>query len=201
TLRDTSGERLLQAEDAVLGRHVWLRVRPVEGKPLPAARRELSRPTRLPWLAGGEQDGLAWDAFLAPQGCALADLVEPRAPLTWGRTRPLLLQLSDELVAACADVSLPRPLTAAQVWVQSGGRVQLLDAPLADPPPEDGDCTGETDSVRGLALLRRAAVLALEGRSRPQLTGERVHAPAPASARHLLDRLVGGEPPYGGVRQ
>src|SRR5205823_3434712 len=96
---------------------------------------------------------------------------------------------------------VPRLLTAAQVWVQSGGRVQLLDAPLGGPPPEDCDCLGETDSARALALLRRVAVLALEGRVRPQPVGERVHAPAPASARQLLDRLAGVEQPYTEVEQ
>jgi hypothetical protein len=201
TLREAGGERLLLAEDAVLGRQVWLRVRPAGKESLPAWRRELSRPTRLPWLAGGEQDGLAWDAFLAPQGRPLADLVEPHAPLTWGQVRPLLLQLSDELVAACADGSVPRPLTAAQVWVQDSGRVQLLDTPLAEPPTEDRDCPGATDSARALALLRRVAVLALEGRLRPEPDGTRVHAPAPASARLLLNRLMGVEQPDTEVEQ
>jgi hypothetical protein len=201
TLQEAGGERLLVAEDAVLGRRVWLHVRPAEEKPLPAARRELSRPTRLPWLAGGEQDGQAWDAFLAPQGCPLADLVEPHAPLTWGQVRPLLLQLSDELVAACADGSLPRLLTAAQVWVQDSGRVQLLDTPTTDPPAEDGDCPGATVSARALALLRRVAVLALEGHLRAQPHGAHVYAPAPGSARHLLDRLVGARQPYTEVEQ
>jgi hypothetical protein len=200
TLRECAGERLLLGEDPVLGRTVWLSACPAREARLAASRRDLGRPTRLPWLAGGAQDGLVWDAFLAPPGCPLADLVEPRAPLSWGQLSPLLLQLSDELVAACADGSLPRPLTASQVWVQPSGRVQLLDAPLSDPPPEDADCPGETDSARALALLRRVAALALEGRLRPESAGA-VHAPAPAGARDLLDRLTGIERPYETVEQ
>ncbi len=199
-LQESAGARLLLAEDPGLGRPVWLAAHPANGERLSAARRELSRPTRLPWLAGGEQDGLAWDAFLAPPGCPLVDLVEPRAPLDWGQLSPLLLQLSDELVAACADGTLPRPLTVGQVWVQPGGRVQLLDAPLGEPPAADADCPGETDSARALALLRRVAVLALEGRLRPESAGA-VHAPAPAGARDLLDRLTGVQRPYETVEQ
>jgi hypothetical protein len=199
-LREDADELLWVGEDAVLGRAVWLRVVPEGGPALPAWRRALARPTRLPWLTGGKQGGWAWDAFLAPQGCPLANLVDPRAPMPWAALRPLLLQLADELAAACADGSLPRPLSAARVWVAPGGRVQLLDGPPPGVGPgEESDESG--DAARALGLLRRVAALALEGWQGGKAPGEPVHAPVPARVALVLDRLTGAEDPYTEVEQ
>ena len=43
----------------------------------------------------------------------------------------LLEDLTNELAAACAEKSLPRSLSPAQVWVQADGRAQLADFSLA----------------------------------------------------------------------
>jgi hypothetical protein len=144
---------------------------------------------------------ILWDAFLATAGCPLADLVDSKAPLPWGRLRPLLLQLADELVAACADDTLPWPLNVAQVWVQPNGRVQLLDVPIPGVLGADTDAPGATNSARALALLRQAAALALEGRLQPQDAGTPIDAPVPASVALLLDRLTGVEQPYEQIEQ
>ncbi|HYT92820.1 MAG TPA: protein kinase [Gemmataceae bacterium] len=201
TLRQGAGESLLLGEDTALGRPVWLYLRPRAEGQVTTARRELNRPTRLPCLAGGEYAGQAWDAFLATAGCPLADLVDSKAPLSWGRLRPLLLQLADELVAACADDTLPAPLNVAQVWVQPNGRVQLLDVPIPGAIGADTDAPGETDSARALVLLRQVAALALEGRLQATAAGEPIHAPVPASVALLLDRLSGAEQPYEQIEQ
>jgi uncharacterized RDD family membrane protein YckC len=197
----TSEQKLLSAEDTVLARKVWIQVQPGT---LSTARRDVARPTRLRWLAGSKLASENWDAFLAPEGSPLPDLVEEGAPLSWGEVRPLLFQLTDELVAACADGTLPATLSVQQVWVQPNGRVQLLDAiyRFASAAP----CRGETinrpaqpEGERSLALLRQVAVLALEGRLQAKSPGESIHAPVPAHAIRLLDRLMGVEQPYEGV--
>jgi hypothetical protein len=178
------GERLLLGEDPALERLVWLRLRRPEAGSLPAARREVARPTRLRWLAAGDWDGWHWDAFVAPAGEPLTDRIARRGPLGWAATRPLLEQLTEELAAAAADGTLPAVLTPEQVWVGSAGRVQLLDGPADDTGTANAD-------GRSLALLRQVAGLALEGAS-PAGGGERApRAVVPLHARALLQRLAG----------
>jgi uncharacterized RDD family membrane protein YckC len=193
--------RILLGEDRLLGRKIVIRLVPYEGERVAAARRMVNRPTRLPWLSGGVHEGQGWDAFLAPQGFPLSDAVDARQPLTWGEARPLLLQLADELVAATADGTLPARLTVSQVWVQPNGRVQLLDLPLHPAAPSPPAQDRESDARRALTLLREAAVLALEGRERPEGTQQPIAAPVPAHAAAMLDRLAGVQEPYQSVEE
>src|SRR5262249_38950461 len=74
-------------------------------------------------------------------------------------------QLADELAAALADGTLPAELGVGQVWVQTSGRLQLLDTPVR-PGPGCGDA-GHGPEAAALALLRQSARLALEGRRGP----------------------------------
>ena len=99
TLCKVDAALMVLGEDPALGRKIWLRLVRPPGEGLPEPRRQLSRPTRLPWLTGGVQDDLVWDAFLAPPGCPLADLVERRAPLNWGETRPILFPVVRRIAA------------------------------------------------------------------------------------------------------
>jgi uncharacterized RDD family membrane protein YckC len=180
---------LYLGEDPVLKRLVWVRLCASAGAATGAVRREVSRPTRLRWLAGGPQGDGWWDAFLAPAGMPLTDLVHPSQPWPWRDVRPVLEQLADELAAAEEDGTLPARLTVAQVWIRSDGRVQLLDTAPA---------SGAVDSrPRGLDLLREVAVLLLEGRPRPpDAAPVPVRAPVPLHARRMLSGLVGAASPY-----
>jgi hypothetical protein len=186
-LRWGPDERLLLGEDPSLERLVWLRLRPADRGALPAVRKELARPTRPRWLAEGGKEGWHWDAFVAPAGEPLADLVARRGPLGWPATRPLLEQLAEELGAAADDGTLPGSLSLDQVWVHPPGRVQLLDGPAAgaDLPDTDGP---------SLALLRQVAALALEGRAGE--TGRAARTVLPLHARAQLQRLTGERCPY-----
>jgi uncharacterized RDD family membrane protein YckC len=189
-VRWEAGRKVLLGEDSTLDRAVWIVLRP-RGAPAPAAaRRDLGRPCRLRWLAGGEQAEGRWDAYSAPLGCSLADLVGP-AGLPWAEACPLLLELADELALACADGTLPESLAVDQVWVQPDGSVQLVD--VLDAP------AGATGEGRALGLLRATAVLALEGgRRRPGGPPHAVRAPVPRWAARVLDGLLGapGVPPF-----
>jgi eukaryotic-like serine/threonine-protein kinase len=197
-LREADGQRLLLGEDTMLGRQVWVWLRP-PGRPLPPPRRETGRTTRPRWLGSGRHDGQEWDAFVASPGCLLPDLVAARHRLPWTETLPLLEQLADELAAALADGTLPAELGVGQVWVQTSGRLQLLDTPVR-PGPGAGDAARTTNEA-ALALLRQTARLALEGRPPPEDRPRRVRAPIPRHALLLLDRLVGVGKPFATVAE
>jgi hypothetical protein len=191
---DGPGE-VLVGEDASLGRPVWVWLRPDDAPPLGPAHRELNRAARLRWLAGGRQDDRQWDAFLAPAGGPLTAAVAASGRLAWGETRGLLAQLADELAAAAADGTLPAALTVDHVWVRADGRLQLVDVPAAG-------ASGLDATARSLALLRDAAVLALEGKARPHgAPPDPVRAPLPLYAARLVGRLLGQGLPYRDVRE
>jgi hypothetical protein len=152
-------------------------------------------------LAGGEYDGWRWDAFLAPAGCPLLELVgSEEGRLSWAEVRPILEQLADELAAAERDGTLPATLTADGVYVQPDGRVQLVDVPLGNGAADAGDDAEGARPPGPLALLHQVAVLGLEGTPRPaEDRWGPVRAPIPIHASGLLNRLASGEPPYESV--
>jgi hypothetical protein len=203
-LRDTAGEQVLLGEDPALGRQVLLWLRPTDEPALDAARRDVTRPTRLRWLAEGHHPPGQWDAFLAPGGSSLRDLVAARGPLSWPETRAVLEQLAGELVTASAGGSLPRRLDVGQVWVREDGQVILLDMPLGNTSSRP-TASSEPDRVQeeAIALLGEVAVLALEGSPRPRdAPPGPVRAPVPRHAARILQQLLQGSAgPYRGVEQ
>jgi hypothetical protein len=183
--------RVLLGEDSALERPVWIVLRPKGAPAPPQARRDLGRTTRPRWLNGGEQAEGRWDAYTAPMGCPLADLAGP-AGLPWADARPVLHELADELVKACADGTLPESLVVDQVWVQPDGSVILVD-PIE--PPAAPSAPGKlAHQERALDLLRKTAALALEGGRRPRVgttAPSAILAPVPEHAARVLDRLIG----------
>lgn len=198
-LKWSERDKVLLGEDASLGRRVFLWMRSPSATPLDAARRDIGRRTRLRWLASGRQGDWQWDAILAPQGCPLPEFIHSEGTLEWSEARALLADLARELSAACADRTLPQALSPALVWVQPDGRAQLADLALTV-DTEDSQVTGGADEHRALMLLRQVAVLALDGRIlRLQETPVPLVAKLPASAKVVLDRLLGVERPYASV--
>jgi uncharacterized RDD family membrane protein YckC len=193
--------QVLLGNDPALERSVVIWLRPQTEPPLEPGRREVTRTTRLRWLAGGQYENRQWDAFLAPAGPALPDLVRGADKLPWSEVRPILEQVAEELSAAIREGTLPASLRVDQVRVQADGPVQLLDWPLTR-EHEDG-AEREADAPpaqRALALLGRVAVLALEGR--PLRADDARHprhpvrAPVPEHASRLLSRLLGFAEPF-----
>ncbi len=183
-------EKVVLGEDPSLGRRVFLWLRPTGAPPLDAARRDVSRRTRLRWLGRGRQGELQWDAILAPSGCPLPDFIHSEGTLDWAEVRTLLAELAGELSAACADATLPPALTTAHVWVQPNGRVQLADISLTAGPQEKS--SAGTSQERALSLLRQVAVLALEGQSRPPGEANRpTRAWLPEGGAAVVNRLLG----------
>jgi uncharacterized RDD family membrane protein YckC len=169
TLKWTPEEKIVLGEDAASGRKVFIWLRPLSAPPLDQTRREVGRRTRLRWLACGRQGDLQWDAILAPSGCPLPELIHSEGKLTWPELRPLVVELTEELAAACAEGSLPRSLVVGQIWVQAESHIQLADTALGETASELTGQSAGTDQERALTLLRQAVLLALEGSPRPPL--------------------------------
>ena len=182
------------AEDQELGRRVLIRVFP-PGQPVPTTSElPAARPTRLRCIGHGlfEWNGreYGWLATVAPAGAPLIDVVHPQRPLSWADTQPLIEQLTEEFLASDADGSTLTEPTVSQLWVEPGGRLQLLDFPL--PTGSARDITipaGESElrTSEPLWLIRLATTLALEGH--PRSNGGRVRAPIPLHAAKITDRL------------
>jgi hypothetical protein len=199
-LRWTPADKVLLGEDASFGRRVFLWLRPASAPALDPARRDVGRRTRLRWLGSGKQGELQWDALLAPSGSPLPDFIQSEGTVPWPQARALLLELAGELAAACADGTLPRSLTPAQVWIHADGRVQLADLALRTDPEEVRQTA--PDEQRALILLRQVAELILEGQARGVYEARTpLRATMPDAARLLLDRLVAEEGRFETVQQ
>jgi uncharacterized RDD family membrane protein YckC len=197
-----TGERILVGHDAALGRTAWIWIRSPDEPALPAARRELARAGRSRWLAGGEQSGFRWDAFLATAGASLPDIRAGAGSLPWPDARPLLEQLTDELAAACGDATLPARLGVEQVWIQPNGDLQLLDFSLGGAAAEgDPAPAGEAEQQRALGLIRRAVTCLLDGGPGAAATGEAPRARVPEHARLFLERLFARRGGYREVKR
>lgn len=189
-VRWDTDRRVLSAQDSVLGREVWVVLKPRDSEPPSATRRHLVRPHRPRWISGGSQSEGRWDAYVAPSGCSLADLAGPDG-LPWEEVRPLLHDLATELAESCKDGTLPPGLHPDQVWVEPDGRLQLVD-PLGEITQAGASAEAGTPDLRALRLFGSTAALALEG-GRRRLGDSRtpVRAAIPRHARQVLDRLFG----------
>jgi hypothetical protein len=203
--------RMLLARDAALDRKllIWLRSPDIPG--FRPARRQVSRSTRLRWVAAGREISGAWDAFTLPEGRPLSEVVAQEGRATWAKTRPILEQLSNELAAAVEDESLPDTLLVDQVWLTRGGDLQLLDFPCSmGPAPGEVRVGGETPTLlqlvkgdlageakesaarRAIGQVRGVATLLLEGRPRRPDDWQRpICAPLPRHAARMMNRLIG----------
>ena len=192
-IRWADGMGRLLGVDESLGREVWIDVGPPGGAAIPDARRGLTRGTRPRWVGGGALGDRRWEAYLRPEGLPLG--VEARlSAAPWREVRPGFEQLAEELAAAAVEGTLPRRLDPANVLVQPGVGIILDDG------PEGIDPVGEpiqAASARALRFLGAAGALAIEGTKRGEADrGRPVRGPIPLHARAILDRLLGGGPPY-----
>jgi uncharacterized RDD family membrane protein YckC len=187
--------KVAAGHDPALARSVWIWLRPVEASPVCEARRAINRKTRPRWLASGTQGSWQWDAFLAPSGGPLPALCAKVGRLSWAQTCPLLEEITEELVEACRERTLPNPLNTEQAWIQSPGRVQLLDSWLAGLPTTESTSSGG-DGTRALDLVRDVSLLCLENRPRSEGKSlRRPCAPVPGYAAQLFKRLFLNKPP------
>ena len=150
--------------DPRLFRKVWLCVVPAGTPRMPAAQQNLARPGRRRWLAGRRGHQENWDAFEAPTGQALWQLLDRSND--WSQLSYWLLDLSEELAAALKDGTLPPTLGLESVWVTADGRAMLLDdgVPGLEVSANGSTATqpGDVEPVKG--FLQQVAVAALHGR-------------------------------------
>jgi eukaryotic-like serine/threonine-protein kinase len=180
--------RVLRAQDRSLERTVWIWLRPMTQPAIASARQQINRTTRLRWLTSGKNDDWQWDAFLAPLGYPLPELVRIEGKLLWPQVRPMLDHLSEELDEARRDQTLPANLTVDQIWVQHDGQVQLVEliegpASAANEvlPPEE----------RAVKLFSEAAVLALEGAPRlVKESGKPLRTVMPEHGARIINRVL-----------
>jgi hypothetical protein len=164
---------VVRAFDQVLRRQVWIAIADVSKPPVDGARRDLSRPTRLHWLAGRRSADESWDAYEAPDGAAWTTGVAPGA---WSQVKLQLLDLVNELVSSAEDGTQP-PLALDRIWLRDNGRIVLLDFAPPDAAPH------RTADLTSSQLLQAAAARVPHNPSEP--------GGLPLSARVLLERWSG----------
>ncbi|RYD64672.1 MAG: RDD family protein, partial [Verrucomicrobiaceae bacterium] len=124
---------LIDAWDEMLRRPVWILSRRQGEATFAMPRHQVSRVTRLRWLAGEHIGTDAWDAYEALEGMPLTALLDKRQP--WSQVRFWLLDLAEEIHQAISEGSLTREIGTQHVWITRSGRAVLLDFPAPDALP------------------------------------------------------------------
>ncbi len=197
---------MLLGYDQRLLRRVWIRKLP-DGRPAVAtANRNLARPGRLRWLAGRRDPAACWDAYEAPAGTPLVNLLPTRQP--WNAVRYWLADLADELAAGQhPPESLPDVLALNRVWITAEGRAKLLDfpAPCRDAPTPSGQAAefAGNEAASLAPFLNMVAIAALEGSAIGTDEAQRrpIATPLPLRARDCLDGLPRHESPESFARR
>jgi eukaryotic-like serine/threonine-protein kinase len=173
---------VLVGHDDLLSRPVWIRRGPVDATDVGPARRQVSRPTRLRWLASGRDDRLAWDVYEAAEGDALVNVC--REPRPWSAVRGWLLDLADEIAASGQD-GTDALLSLDRVWI-ANDRAILLDwsTMTAEGP---ADARPAEQPLTATRFLHQVATFALGHRrgSAPLV----VAPPLPLHVQAFLDEL------------
>jgi hypothetical protein len=183
-IRRDEGVRIFLADDPDLGRRVWVVSRPT-GEVPPWARRDLTRLARQRWLDGGDGPAGRWDAYVAPLGVPLPDLIADEAGLPWREALPILHQVASELATAEAEGTSPQLASEGQVLIAPNGRVMITDYPPGPWPSE------EAGPLDFLARVGRRAT----GRN-PGVQPRPPGGPVPLRAGRFLDRLLGAAEPF-----
>lgn len=173
-----SAAQLVLADDARLMRKLWIRTQPLGTPPVASALRRVGRPGRLRWLNGRRSDDECWDAYEAPSGRPLVDLLD--RPRSWREVRFWLCDLAEELQAAAATETLPDVLALDRVWITSDGRAKLLDFPA---PSVRSFSASAATSESFLGEVAHAALTG--GVSTPAFGAPQV--PLPLHAREFLE--------------
>ena len=72
----------------------------------------------------------------------LWELIHEQRPTSFGPIRSILAELTEELIAASCDGTLPEQLCMSSVWVDQQSQVKLLDFPIASVAETTGEENG-----------------------------------------------------------
>jgi hypothetical protein len=187
-------ERLLSGFDPVLRRKIWIHLHPQSSGLSPTARRDLSRPGRLRWLANGTEAGTLWEAYEAVEGEPFLKVASKPQP--WVAVRFWLLDLAEELAAMVANTSTAASFGLDRIWISKAGRLLLLDFIS---PHLAGARMLASENINTPAELQeclvKVAVCALDGAGKiPEPTSGRQFAnpEIPLHARGFLEALARG---------
>ena len=133
---------VLTGRHVKLDRNVWLQLRPCESPELSLNRRSCARTTRLRWLTGGRDQTWRWDAYLAYRGAPLKHWTAAESPLDWRATRGILKQLVEEIEHSVLDGDPIEIHSLDQIWMDTRGRVAILDW-----SPHDGPLSHSKSSI------------------------------------------------------
>jgi uncharacterized RDD family membrane protein YckC len=126
--RGRMGNDAFLAEDVSLGRQVWVVLRNERHlADAPSGSIHLDRTTRLRHVQSGTIAHGNSDAFLAIDGAPLTEWVDHDHPLPWKDTRAILKQYCDEIVQSQHDGSTPIMVSIDQIWLDTRGRLVVLD--------------------------------------------------------------------------
>jgi len=168
----SQGAEMLVALDPALRRCVWIHRLAPGAPPVSARRRDLSRAGRLRWLNGHRDAASAWDAYEAPDGSPLNELLA--RPQSWAAVRFWLHDLAAEIAAANKDDSTASPLGLDRIWITNAGCALLLDFPCptqATAPPlnESVSPAGFPAAQRFLHTLAEIALRRVETAAAPPM--------------------------------
>ena len=129
------------------------------------ADRNLTRTTRLRWLAGQTSEHESWDCFESLSGGSLIDVAG--SELEWPSAKAALGQLAGELKVASKDGSLPADVALQRLWLTDSGQIKIL--PFAISKNDNAATKGSSDkqaivdsSLKPVELLRSVAHLFIE---------------------------------------
>jgi len=192
-LHKTDTEELAIGYDMRLLRKVWIRKSNSQELPVAEAIRGLGRPGRLRWLNGRRSEDECWDAYEAPSGKPLVNLLNGGQP--WNLVRYWLFDLATELNACLKDGTLPAVLALDRIWITADGRAKLLDFPA--PGIDEQSLLLKSSPVAGKdftsarSFLNQLAMATIEGRAVDlhEAASQTVTAHLPLRAKALLEAL------------
>jgi uncharacterized RDD family membrane protein YckC len=186
------GEALVLCFDRALRRNTWVHVSGGVAPAMPERTGLITeiRPARLRWLQSGALEQLSWDAFEAPPGQSLCELVALRGRLSWTEVREVLLGLAAEIERRLPECGGTLSLSLRHVWIDPAGFPRLLDFPAF--ANDAGGMAGDThDAQSAKQFMHQVLKFGLTGEAVPaeDLGTAPPAAPLPEHARIFAGRL------------
>jgi uncharacterized RDD family membrane protein YckC len=166
--------------DDRLRRPVWIHQVAPGTAPVPSARRDLARATRLRWIGGarGPTAAANWDAYEAADGKPFAAVCD--RPRDWSLVRGWLSQLVGELDAAAGD-GTGGVREISDLWLTRSSDLKVTDFRARGAIGRDADADVD--------LVLSVATTALEGTGTSALGRRRPQTRLPHQARQFFADL------------